>query len=376
MGIIIDGIDFENLPAELYWSFPKTYKGNPKVEAQNMIMSGSYLGARKMDGAYFRLIKGLRGEIRFQSRSESVKGGYLNKYEWVPHLHEFFKSIPNGSCLLGEIYFPNNEGSRNVTTIMGCLPEKAISRQESGEKLHYYIFDIWAWAGQSYMNMTAECRFSYVGALGNTNIYKNKYVEFAKYYYGIELWNELTRIRQINGEGIVITKSDSLPAPGKRTARKTLKIKKELDNPIDCFITGKYKPASRDYKGEHIEEWQYWENVYTLEKKKGSFFNEYTKGATIEPVTKAYYYGWASAIEIGVIDKNNNPISLGWISGITEDVKEGIVYNPEEYIHRVVVINAMDYDSDSKRLRHGKILEWRPVDDKNWKDCSINQLEE
>ena len=27
MSIIIDGIDFENLEAEKYWSFPSTYKG-------------------------------------------------------------------------------------------------------------------------------------------------------------------------------------------------------------------------------------------------------------------------------------------------------------------------------------------------------------
>lgn len=374
MGIIIDGIDFEELEAEKYWSFPKSYKGNPREETQNMIMSGNYLGARKMDGAYFRFIKGENGERRLQSRSESVNGGFLNKYDWVPQLHEFFDKIPNGSCLLGEIYFPNKEGSRHVTTIMGCLPEKAKSRQEAGEKLHYYIFDIWAWEGKSYLNMTAECRFSYVGALGNNNIYKYPYVEFAKYYYGIELWEELSRVRQLDGEGIVITKSDSIPAPGKRTARKTLKIKKELDSPIDCFITGKYRPATREYKGDHIEDWQYWENTKTMEKVKGFMYKEYAHGATLEPISKAYYYGWASAIEIGVMD-NNKPISLGWISGITEEIREGIVTSVEKYLHKVVIVNAMDYDKESRRLRHGKILEWRAPGDKDWTECSIEQLE-
>lgn len=374
MSIIIDGIDFEDLESERYWSFPKTYKGNQKLETYNMIMSNNYLGARKMDGAYFRFIKGMNGEVRLQSRSESVNGGYLNKYDWVPHLHEFFDRIPNGTCLLGEIYFPNNEGSRHVTTIMGCLPEKARDRQEKGDKLHYYIFDIWAWNGKSWMNSTAEYRFTHVSALGNKKEISSPYVEFAKYYYGPQLWEELSRIREVNGEGIVITKSDTTPAPGKRTARKTLKIKKELDSPIDVFLTGHYKPAGRLYKGDHIEDWQYWENIKTMEKIKGFMFNEYSHGATIEPVTKAYYYGWASAIEIGVISEGY-PVSLGWISGISDEVKEGIVTRNEDYLHRVVVINAMDYDKETKRLRHGKILEWRPLGDKNWTECGIEQLE-
>ena len=30
MSIIIDGINFEDLESERYWSFPKTYKGNQK----------------------------------------------------------------------------------------------------------------------------------------------------------------------------------------------------------------------------------------------------------------------------------------------------------------------------------------------------------
>ena len=40
MSIIIDGIDFENLEAEKYWSFPSTYKGNKQEEMKNMIFSG------------------------------------------------------------------------------------------------------------------------------------------------------------------------------------------------------------------------------------------------------------------------------------------------------------------------------------------------
>ena len=35
----IDGIDFNELAAEKYWSFPKTYKGDAKKETKTMILS-------------------------------------------------------------------------------------------------------------------------------------------------------------------------------------------------------------------------------------------------------------------------------------------------------------------------------------------------
>ena len=44
---MINRIDFHSLEAQKYWSFAKSYKGDPKTEAQNMIFSGEYLGSRK-----------------------------------------------------------------------------------------------------------------------------------------------------------------------------------------------------------------------------------------------------------------------------------------------------------------------------------------
>lgn len=374
MSMMIDGIDFQDLPAEKYWSFPAGYKKNKQDEIYSMIMSNEYVGARKMDGAYYRFIKDMDGNMVLQGRNESVNGGYLNKIDWVPQLNSFFESLPNGTVLLGEIYFPNNEGSRHVTTIMGCLAEKARDRQEKGDKLHYYVFDIWAFAGKSLMNATAEVRFSTVGSIGNTGIYShNEYVEFAQYYYGQKLWEELMRVRMLGGEGVVITKSASIPEPGKRTARKTLKIKKELDNPIDCFLTGRYKPATKEYKGDNAVDWQYWMNFRTNEKLLGKYYNDYFHGATIEPITKAFYYNWASAIEIAVWD-GTHVVPIGWISGIPDEVKKGISENSQAYKGKVVKVLAMEIQADTLALRHGKIIEWRPDGDKTWKECTIDQL--
>ena len=145
--MIIDNVDFHELPAQKYWSFPSGYKKDSKAETQNMIFSGDYVGARKMDGAFYKFIKDENGNMELIGRSKSVSGNYLNKIDWVPQFHSFFNSLPNGTCLLGELYFPEKEGSSAVTTIMGCLPQKARDRQEKGMKLHYYVFDVLAYNG-------------------------------------------------------------------------------------------------------------------------------------------------------------------------------------------------------------------------------------
>ena len=190
MSMIIDGIDFQELEAEKYWSFPKSFKGDPKEETRNMIFSGNYMGARKMDGAYYRFIKDMDGNMRLQGRSKSVSGEYLDKLDHVPHLLSYFENLPNGTCLLGEIYFPKNEGSSNVTTIMGCLAPKAVERQAKGPKLHYYIFDVWAYAGRSKMNTKIEDR---------VRLLDDIYNDFMKHYnLFIEVINEYeNKIRAI-----------------------------------------------------------------------------------------------------------------------------------------------------------------------------------
>ena len=267
--MVIDGVDFENLESEKYWSWPSSFKGDPKEETRNLIFSENYLGARKMDGAYYRFIKDMDGNMRLQGRSRSVNGTYLDKLDHVPHLMDFFNKLPNGTCLLGEIYFPTHEGSSEVTKIMGCLTPKAIERQSKGDKLHYYIFDIWAWEGESYMNKVCEDRFHELNSY--SYIYVNEYVEWAEYFQGKELWTNLQTILANGGEGIVMTKKGTVPQPGKRPARKTLKVKKELAENIDCFFTGRATSPTRMYTGKELETWKYWVRIRDNQKLEGEF---------------------------------------------------------------------------------------------------------
>lgn len=390
MNNLIDGVNFFELESEKYWSFPKSYKKDPKIETKQMIFSGNYVGSRKIDGAYYRFVKDMEGNMTLQGRSRSVKGVFLNKIGHVPHLQTFFNALPNGTCLLGEIYFPNKEGSHNVTTIMGCLEDKAIRRQKEGGKLHYYIFDVWAFNGKSLLNTPIEERVKYITntiqnylynndeygkkdisnffSHGTEIILKSTYPEihFAKYYEGKALWENLQTILEKGGEGVVITKKGTHPEPGKRKAYKTLKIKKEISQTVDCFFTGKIAAPTRLYSGKEIETWKYWENVQTGEKLKGEYWRDYYEGAPIEPVTKPYFNGWAGSLEIGVL-KQGKIFPIGWLSGVSDEIKA----NVNAYKDLPIEVTAMEFTED-KALRHGKLVRFRP--DLLLIDCNYEKI--
>ena len=359
----IDGIDFHELPAQKYWTPPASWDDNrKKTEVHNAIFSGDYIGARKMDGAFYKFIKDEDGNMELLGRSKSVSGDYLNKIEWVPHLQPFFDNLPNGTCLIGEIYFPNNEGSNHVTTIMGCLVDKAIARQEKNP-LHYYVFDVLAYNNKSTYKNNIELRVNALNTL--SLLYRNtSCVEFAQYFEGVELWNQLQTILAEGGEGIVITKKGTCYQPGKRPARQTFKVKKELQETIDVVILGA-NPPTRLYTGKEITSWRLWENIMTGEKMEGNFYKDYSDGEPIEPITKTYFNGWAGSVRIGV-RKDNKVVEIGSLSGLTEEV----LANVEKYKGRVAEITGMQIMHDANGgIRHPKFVRWRDdltVRDTDW----------
>ena len=356
--------NFHNVEAQKYWSFPSSFKGDKAKETKNMIFSGDYVGSRKMDGAFYKFWKDEKGNMELIGRSKSVSGDYLNKIGHVPHLHKFFESLPNGTCLLGEIYFPENEGSSNVTTIMGCLEQKARDRQEKGMRLHYYIFDVLAWDGKSLLKETIQTRISYLDKIDFM-----PYTIKAVYYEGEELWEELQSILSNGGEGVVITKKGTCYQPGKRPARQNLKVKKELQETIDVVVLGANAPT-RIYTGKEIESWRLWENLQTNEKIEGLFYKEYSDGAPIEPVTKNYWHNWAGSLIIGV-RKDDKLIPIGSLSGMTEEVLE----NWQKYKGAVAEITAMEV-LPTGGLRHPKFVSWRPdlrASDTDWNRIFKNE---
>ena len=370
--IIIDNFDFTSMTPQKYYAFTAAFKGDKKAKAKELCLSERYYGSRKMDGNWNMIIKDMDGNFHMRSRTESVNGGYQDKAEWVPHICDQLAAIPNGTALVGEIYFPDNEGSRKIISVLNCLKDKCLERQEKNGYLHFYIFDVVAWGGKSLIDTRFDERIKYI----NLEVLKDlANVERAEYVMGEDLWNMYGEIIAAGGEGIVITREDCKYMCGKRTAWMTLKMKKELEDTIDAFIDGDYKTATRLYTGKEIQTWTYWENIKTGEKFNTCKFNDYASGVPVEPVTKPYYNGWASAVSFSVM-KNNKPVHIGWISDITDELKKEIVTNPEKWIGRVAELTCMEVEFVNRKysLRHGKIKSWRP--DKNFDDCSFTQLKD
>jgi hypothetical protein len=379
----IDGFDFGEMEAMKYWAPPSSWTDQKKKDnAHSRIYSGEWFGAEKKDGYFAKLIKDEDGNIILYSRSRGVNGKFADKHEWVPHLMPFFDALPLGTCLLGELFFPSNPGSRNVTTIMGCLKEKAIDRQEKGERLHFYVFDVLAWDGVSLIEAKFSDRLKKVTQVWSGGFVR-KYVEVAFYVSGKELWAMLQEVLARGDEGIVITHQDGKYEPGKRPSKTTLKIKKELKQTIDCFFTGVGSAPTKEYTGKEIETWQYWENLRTGEKVQGDLYKQYSEGGLITPVTKGYFHGWAGSLEIAVLRKKvgskykiNGKVyedvdiyPIGWLSGLTEEMKA----NPREYAFQPIEVTAMEWDGIYHTLRHGKMVGWRK--DLTLADCTLEKID-
>ena len=376
---VIDGYDFGEMEPMRYYAPPSTWSDEKKRENARMkIYSGDFLGSEKRDGYFAQLIKDEDGNVILYSRSRGVNGKFADKHEWVPHLQPFFDALPVGTCLLGELYLPSAPGSRNITSIMGCLKEKAVARQEKGEKLHFYIFDCLAYAGKSWMSYPARKRFAFVDDFGISN----EYTTHAHYVSGGDLNILLQEILARGDEGVVITHKDGLYEPGKRPSKTTLKIKKELKQTIDCFFTGRGSAPTKEYTGKEIETWTYWLHQMTGEKINAEMYKEYKSGCPIIPVTKGYFNGWAGSLEIGVLrhkEGSNCKINgieyhdtevypIGWLSGVTDEMKA----DPKKYAFKPIEVTAMEIDLYYCTLRHGKMVDFRP--DLTLNDCTYEKI--
>lgn len=370
----IDGIDFYNLEVQKYYAPPRSWSDEKRKDtAVSRIFSGTWWGARKVDGAFYMFIKDEDGNMFLRGRSKSVSGKYLDKFDWVPQLHEVFEKMPNGTCLLGEVYLPKNEQAKATTSIMNCLVDKAVARQQKDEdKLHYYVFDILADEGESYVGMKAIDRFLRLDDYAVK--YTSEFIDWARYTNGKELWDNLQELLANGYEGVVIVRDDAPYQPGKRPSKDCLKIKKELQDTIDCFILGAIIPT-KIYTGKDVENWPYWYNEQNSQKILDSdYYKEnhktmyelYVDGAPVVPVTKPWFNGWAGSLRLGVI-KDGKEFEIGSLSGITDEIKE----NWKSYVGMPLEVTAMEI-MDTGGLRHPKFLRFR--DDLTKEDCTWEKI--
>lgn len=341
---------------------------------------GTWFAELKKDGALYMYVKGLSGENYLFGRTVSKKTGLLTeKSANVPHIIEAFKNIPNGTILLGEIYYPGKT-SKDVTSIMGCLPEKAIERQK-GEYgyIHYYVYDCLGYNGTSLLKYDNWTRYQVTKKIfekvipvlqweenENTIKFYSKYIEFAEAITE-EIYHNIGKALSEGEEGLVVKKKTGLYEPGKRPM--TMLKAKQVDH-IDAVIIGFKDPEIR-YTGKEIESWQYWVGTDDHEERLpvGCHYGELCAIA----VTKHYYYNWKNAIEIGAYDNEGNIHSIGTIaSGLTDYMREDMSVHPENYLNKVIEIQCMMKDNKEKTLRHGFYLKTRY--DKPATDCLLEDI--
>lgn len=325
----------------LIWTLP----ANKKDKLGEVCASGQYFAEEKLDGALYQFCRTDQGNYLF-GRTVSVKNGLLtNKIDNAPHIDKALSCLPPRTVIIGEVYVPGGT-SKNVTSIMGCLPKEAIRRQEGLGYIKYYLHDMIFYDGEDMQSWGAEARYNkLVEVWKQFNLEQFDFLRLAKSFdTGIE--ERLAQILAAGGEGIVLKKKDAPYTEGKRPAWATIKCK-QMDT-LDLVCTRAIE-ATKEYTGKELETWPFWKDGVA--------------------VTKPYFYGWKTAIGIGAYDENDNLKEIGTVSsGLTDDMRAHL----DDYVGKVVALQCMSIDRKEKTLRHPIIKGWR--DDKNAAECKLNDI--
>lgn len=354
----------------LIWTLPS----NKKDKLSEICASGEYFAEEKLDGALYQFCRTDKGNYLF-GRTVSVKNGLLtNKIDNVPHINSALSCLPCGTVIVGEIYVPGG-ASKNVTSIMGCLPAEAIKRQDKQGKIKYYLHDMIFYNGEDMQSWGAEARYQkLVEAWNKFHLEQFDFLRLAESFdTGIE--ERLSQILTAGGEGIVLKKKDAPYSEGKRPAWTTIKCK-QMDT-IDLVCTRAIE-ATKEYTGKELETWSYWQErserdqngEYTWLSSEGQYYEDYLHNPHIyRPVTKPYFYGWKTAIGIGAYDDEGNLKEIGTVSsGLTDEMRAHL----DDYVGKVVALQCMSIDRKEKTLRHPIVKTWR--DDKNAAECKLSEV--
>ena len=363
---------FESEPMKYYAPSSTMSKESFRNKLEQFIVSKKYLYGIKTDGNWSRAIITPERSV-LQTRGISVK---TNTYGEIQDKVLFWDSVQNAfsntTVILGEV-FRNGDIDRQIGSILRCLSDKAIARQKDNP-LHWRIFDVLCYEGQDLMNSGFEERIKYIPkvvAQINSNL-----VEGVQYYQMDEnFFDKMEEIFANGGEGAVCYKKDSIYIPGKRGphAWDTVKVKQEITEDIDCFITG-IEPAVKSYTGKELETWLLWENCRTGEKMVGEYINEYRDGKPVIPISKGYYNNWPGAIYVGVYDNQHNIYPLCKVAGLTEDFKNELRDNFDEWHMCPVTIGGMALsDANGLSVRHPYLKSIRK-NDLDVEDCTLKKI--
>ena len=345
----------ELYPEAKMYSAMKINKGTDEL-LKKVCESGTAFGQIKKDGYWYQFEKHEHYSYLFSRSASTVTKLQSEKSANVPHIMKALSVLPKDTILIGEIYYPGGS-SKTVTTIMGCLPKKAIERQNGKSGLiHYYIHDIIMFNGLDFVKnkVSNYDRYRILKKIFEKYNLANDYIELAEAWTD-NLYSRVGTALAAGEEGMVIKVKDGIYEPDKRPL--TMLKAKKVDF-IDAIIIG-FEEPTKEYYGKEIQNWNYW-----IQNENGQPL----------AVTKPYYMGWHnSRIKIGAYDNKGTLIEIGTIhSGISDEMKEDMTNNPNKYLNKVCSIQCMELDKKEHTIRHGFFKYMR--DDKDIIDCQIEDI--
>ena len=157
---------FANLaPMKYYDKDADNLSPTLQIKRQNIInnLNNEYIATEKHDGEWAMFIFQDSDKLLIRSRSKGVNGSYGDFTAKLPHIVEIMKNVlPEHTVLLGEICYPAAKStSRDVGTILRCLPAKAIERQKD-HPLYVNLFDVLFWNGKDFTKTPYEDRIDFL----------------------------------------------------------------------------------------------------------------------------------------------------------------------------------------------------------------------
>lgn len=358
-----------------YWAPPTKGYATYKPKVIKALDGGNYIASIKKDGEWERFVKTEDGELYLQGRGIStVTGTHLNKIDHVEHLKDSFNQMPNGSVVLGELYYQEGD-STDVSSILRCKPPKANARQrEDYGYLRFYIYDVLAWDGEDYSEKPFDTRWF---ALSLLSLKDYPYIDFAEFKHidDYAMAKEfLTEAFENEEEGLVCVRKDKPYMPGKRQAWSSIKMKRESKE-MDVVITNVLPPTIA-YAGEHIDNWPYWaqSRANGFAKLPLGLQTESSREANPDmiAVSKNFYYDMYSAVEVSAYDNDGNLVFLTRVgSGLNEKNKKAMGKNPASFIGKPAVVTCMEITKDGS-LRQPRFIKFRT--DIDAEDCTLDKI--
>jgi len=341
-----------------YWSLPK----DKKDMVNQMLHNKDYYAGVKNDGEWARLIVG-EDYVLIQSRNISKKTGvYGDKTASLPHIVKQAKiTYEPGTVLLGELCFDDPKTtSKDVGSVLRCLPEKAIARQEEGPKLSLVVFDVLAMAGTPTYNFSAEDRRAIL-----ENMAVGGYIKLTEFSDNPK--KLLAKVFDRGGEGIVLMKKDEPYKFGSKKAWHSIKIKRTMEEFEAPVIRTTY--PNMVYDGRSLQTWKYWQLTFEsdeIEYKEILLHDYLIKGKQISidgrnikqalPVTKFYFKKWPAGV---VVRHNGKEVTIS--SGLSDDDRQYLLENGIEAIANkelVAVYSGME-ETEEGSIRHPFLIRLR-----------------